>query len=217
MHTVVTYVKHARMVRGCLHHIGLNTPSEGTVAYAMAFLAIVREGAQRARTMLASQLHETFKQIKKLFKDMDKEAALEFVPSLSSDVVKFRAVHPITWRAVFGDSGWPGNIQVSFIDVSTVARAFRWRGGSSTSDSSSSTGQAASILNQFMNLVSVQQNTERMCNGATLTYNMGHRSHGLSAAHEAAAALPPQGVAQFRSLQQHQLQQQPHQLQQQPH
>ena len=142
------------------------------MAYVMAFLVIVQEGPQRARTMSPSQLLETFKHIKKLFKSMHKAEPLEAVPALSPNVVEFRALHPTTWRAVFGDNGWPGSIQVSFIDVSTVARAFRWRGESSSalgSDSSSSTGAAAGLLGQLVHLLSGHHRTERMCKGATLT------------------------------------------------
>ena len=108
-------------------------------------LVILQEGPQRSRTMSASQLRDMFKDIKKLCKGMHKAEPLEAVPALPPNVVEFRALHPTTWMAVYGPNGWPGSIQVSFIVVSTVARAFRWRGESSSSDSSSSTGAAAGL------------------------------------------------------------------------
>ena len=125
------------------------------MAYVVALLVILNEGAPRARTMPASQLRDTFMQIKQLFKSMHKAEPLEAVPALSPNVVEFRASHPTTWRAVFGDHGWPGSIQVSFMDVSAVARAFRWRNERSRSDSSSGsgTGAVASVLGQLVHML----------------------------------------------------------------
>ena len=197
----------ARIVLSFLSKLGLKTASEGTMAHVTALVLICAEGAPRARAMANHFLKETFDHIKSMWKGMVKPAPLEMVPALPADPNAFRAAHPATWTAVYGD-GSPASIQVSFVDVSVVAKAFRWRDRSAGSTPVMGVMQA---LQQVIGQALPQQ--ERLANGGVLTYS-GQQPRSLAGVH--AASMAAAGQLAFTDFQQQQQQlqdQQDHDLQ----
>ncbi|CAK0795944.1 unnamed protein product [Prorocentrum cordatum] len=147
--------------------LGLKNPSEGTLAHVTALVTICVDGAPAARSMSPHFLKDTFDHIKTMWKGMVKAEPLEKMAALPADPDAFRAAFPATWASAYGGGG-PASIGVSFVDVSVVAKSFKWRERQRAGSASSA--PLLQALQNMMGQTLQQPQQERLANGAVLTF-----------------------------------------------
>jgi len=106
--------------------LGLRTPSEETSARVTALLLLCIEGSAKARCLSSAYTRDVFLHVKKELKRRNPPPPLEVVAELSADVAEFRAKHPLTYDAVFGDQG-PILCKFQFSEINAIASSIDQR------------------------------------------------------------------------------------------
>ncbi len=175
----VDVMQKARWVLQLLVYLGLRQPSEGTTAHVAGLVVVAHEGASTARSMSEELLRDLFLELKKLFKGMKKTEPLEHVPELMPDVADFLAKHPTTFNSVYAQGWRPCPSRVSWIDVSSVAKAFPWRSrdGSGKKGRRSACDAKADPQAMMLQCVNMMMTAmgDRLDNGARMTFQPGLR------------------------------------------
>ncbi|CAK0788602.1 unnamed protein product [Prorocentrum cordatum] len=168
--------------------LGLKNPSEGTLAHVTALVTICVDGAPAARSMSPHFLKDTFDHIKTMWKGMVKAEPLEKMAALPADPDAFRAAFPATWASAYGGGG-PASIGVFFVDVSVVAKSFKWRERQRAGSASSA--PLLQALQNMMGQTLQQPQQERLANGAVLTF-AGKQPRSLAGVQAAATSAAGQ-------------------------
>ena len=204
----VDVMQKARWVFQLLIYLGLRQPSEGTTAYVTGLVVVAHEGAAKARSTSEVFLRDLFLELKEIFKGMKKAEPLEHVPELMPDVNDFLAKHPTTFNAVYAQGWRPCPSRVSWVDVSSVAKAFPWRSRDGSGKKVKRSACDAkpdphTMMFQCMNMM-MEAMGNRMENGARMTFHTGLRpdagscrSRPTGGPLEAAAEVDPSSLVKF--------------------